>query len=193
MVELARARPRVLPPEGVEIRRARPSDARAYLAHWREVIGEGNDLRAERVDARPAEVRRRLREDGDDLTLLAVSGDRVLGSLALVRERHPATRHVATFEMAVAADARRRGIGSALLAAACDWASARGVEKLLLSVYPDNIAAIALYRRFGFSGEGRLTGQSRTAVGYVDEILMAVWLREPAGRPPVADGTEGDA
>ncbi|HYJ60186.1 MAG TPA: GNAT family N-acetyltransferase, partial [Actinomycetota bacterium] len=91
-------------------------------------------------------------------------------------ERHAASRHVATFELAVDAGWRGRGIGAATLARGFAWAREVGVEKLLLSVYPTNDAAIALYRRFGFVEEGRLSRQARTAYGDVDEILMAVWV-----------------
>jgi hypothetical protein len=38
------------------------------------------------------------------------------------------------------------------------------VEKIVLSVYPSNRGAIALYRRFGFAEEGRLSRQSRKSV-----------------------------
>jgi L-phenylalanine/L-methionine N-acetyltransferase len=50
------------------------------------------------------------------------------------------------------------------------------VEKIVLSVYPHNEAAIALYRSFGFVEEGRLARHSRKSYGYEDEILMAAWI-----------------
>jgi len=58
------------------------------------------------------------------------------------------------------------------------WARQFGVEKLALSVYPDNDAARALYRKFGFLEEGRLTGHSKKSIGYRDEIVMGLWLIE---------------
>ena len=42
-----------------------------------------------------------------------------------------------------------------MVAAAIEWARARGLHKLTLSVFPHNDAAIALYRKFGFAKEGR--------------------------------------
>jgi putative acetyltransferase len=56
------------------------------------------------------------------------------------------------------------------------WSKGVGVEKLVLSVYPNNVAAISLYRSFGFIDEGRLARHSRKSYGYEDEILMAVWI-----------------
>ena len=84
--------------------------------------------------------------------------------------------HVASLSIAVAAEARRRGIGRRLMQEAIDWSTRAGVEKLVLSVYPHNEAAIGLYRSFGFVEEGRLARQSRKSYGYEDEILMAAWI-----------------
>jgi putative acetyltransferase len=62
------------------------------------------------------------------------------------------------------------------MAEAIRWARSVGVEKIVLSVYPGNAAAIALYRRFGFIEEGRLARHSRKSYGDEDEILMAAWI-----------------
>jgi putative acetyltransferase len=64
----------------------------------------------------------------------------------------------------------------ALMAEAFRWGRSVGVEKIMLSVYPHNDAAITLYRRFGFVEEGRLVGHSRKSSGYEDEILMSAWI-----------------
>jgi ribosomal protein S18 acetylase RimI-like enzyme len=78
--------------------------------------------------------------------------------------------------MSVDADWRGRGVGSALMSEALRWAHANRVEKLTLSVYPHNTRAIALYRKFGFTDEGRLSGQSKKSYGYEDEVIMSRWL-----------------
>lgn len=58
--------------------------------------------------------------------------------------------------MAVEPSARRRGIGSRLLAAAEDEARRRGLPYMGLMVTEDNAAARALYERAGFLTERRL-------------------------------------
>jgi putative acetyltransferase len=83
--------------------------------------------------------------------------------------------------MMVAPDWRGRGVGSALMTEAVRWARETKVEKLALSVYPDNEAALGLYRRFGFEEEGRLSGHSRKRLGYFDEIVMGRWLTQRPG------------
>ncbi len=168
------------PPAGVVVRPARPRDARGFLAVYGETVAEERYLRAERVIHSVGQARRLLRRSvtADQAFLVAAEGERIVGWLQMVRQPHPVVRHVATFGMAVAPDRRGRGIGSALLAEALRWAREQGVAKVELSVYPENRAALGLYRRFGFVEEGRLRRHSRRSFGDQDEILMGVWLEE---------------
>lgn len=174
----------------VEIRPARPRDARSFLDLWASVVTEGF-VRGEAPSPTLGEVRRRFRASwsDDEAELVAMEGRRVVGHLVLSRERHPVTRHVASLAIAVAADRRRRGIATALLREGIAWGRGVGVDKLLLSVYPFNEAALALYRRFGFVEEGRLARHSRTSYGDVDEILMANWIGPAPAGPEENDGS----
>lgn len=167
-------------PPGLAVRRASPRDAAPARDLWRAVIAEGRWVRSDDVLQPLRAWRARFRRAGSDdgLELVATDAERVVGHLGLTRERHPATRHVATLALVVAEDRRGAGIGSALLAEALRWARAAGVAKLVLSVYPSNARAIALYRKFGFVEEGRLSRHSRKPYGYDDEILMARWVGE---------------
>ena len=170
--------PAAEPPQGVVGRAARARDARSFLTFWRAIVEEGRYVRSERVSHPLRVYRRRFRHawTEHEAQIVAVAGDRVIGHVYVQRERHPVTRHVATLGIAVAAGFRGKGVGSSLLAEAIRWARAVDVEKIVLSVYPHNTAAIALYRRFGFVDEGRLARHSRKSYGYEDEILMAVWI-----------------
>jgi RimJ/RimL family protein N-acetyltransferase len=97
----------------------------------------------------------------------------LVGRLSVARDTHPASTHVADLGLMVAKDARRRGIGRALLQAAAEWARGAGVRKLELHVFPWNEAAIALYEAFGFQREGYRKGHYRRGAEDVDAILMA--------------------
>jgi diaminopimelate decarboxylase len=172
--------PEAEPPPGVLVRPARPGDARSFLAFWRTVVAEGRYVRTEDVRHGARFYRARFRRAWTDrqAQVVAVEGSRVIGHASVSREDHPVTSHVATLGIAVAPDRRDRGIGSALMAVAFRWARETGIEKVILSVYPHNAAAIALYRKFGFVDEGRLARHSRKSYGYEDEILMAAWVGE---------------
>jgi len=166
--------------DGVTIRPARARDARSFLKFWTQIVEEGRYVRSERVTHPLRVYRARFRHAWTDheAQIVAVAGDRIVGHIYIQRELHPVTRHVATLGIAVAAEARGKGVGSALLAHAIGWARSVGVEKIVLSVYPHNTAAIALYRKFGFVDEGSLARHSRKSYGYEDEILMAAWIGE---------------
>ncbi len=63
-------------------------------------------------------------------------------------------------DLFVRADARREGVGEALLTLAIERATERGAKRIELDTNEDNAAAIALYERHGFStrskgGSGR--------------------------------------
>ena len=99
----------------------------------------------------------------------------LVGRLSVARDPHPASAHVADLGLMVAKEARRRGVGRALLEAAVEWARASGIRKLELHVFPWNEAAIALYEACGYEREGYRKQHYRRGDGeYVDAILMAL-------------------
>ena len=59
--------------------------------------------------------------------------------------------------MWVAPDARRQGVGGALIDAIIDWARSSGLNRLLLDVADNNGAAIDLYARKGFEPNGEVS------------------------------------
>jgi RimJ/RimL family protein N-acetyltransferase len=106
-------------------------------------------------------------------TLVAVANGVIVGSLHVEQSRFG----FGEIGMAVAREWRGRGVGSALLGAAIDWARERGLHKLSLSVFVHNTAAIALYRKFGFVEEGRRVKHFRRANGELwDAFEMGLLL-----------------
>ncbi len=129
-------------------------------SRWRSVGEERRYLRA-------------VRKHPDAAVFVAETENGVVARLSVARDPHPASRHVADLGLMVAAGARRRGIGFALLDEAAVWARRVGVRKLELHVFPHNEPAIRLYERFGFVREGYRTAHYRRGREYVDAILMA--------------------
>ena len=97
----------------------------------------------------------------------------MIGRLSVARDSHPASSHVADLGLMVAKDARRQGVGRALLEAAVDGARVAGIRKLELHVFPWNEPAITLYETFGFEREGYRKAHYHRAGEDVDAILMA--------------------
>jgi ribosomal protein S18 acetylase RimI-like enzyme len=108
-----------------------------------------------------------------DASFVAVAGGRVVGMIHVEASRFG----FGDLGMGVAAEWRGRGVGSALMRAAIEWARAQGLHKLSLEVFPTNAAAIALYRKHGFVEEGLRTKHYRRASGELwDAIAMGLVL-----------------
>jgi RimJ/RimL family protein N-acetyltransferase len=108
-----------------------------------------------------------------DGTIVAVAGGEVIGSIHVDASRHG----FGEIGMAIAREWRGRGVGSALMAAAIEWARERGLHKLSLGVFAHNAAGIALYRKFGFVEEGRRIKQYRRQSGELwDSLEMGLLL-----------------
>ncbi len=75
--------------------------------------------------------------------------------------------------LGVIPEARRAGVGRALLEAALENARARGAAALFLEVAADNAVAIALYQQAGFGTVGGRKGYYSRAGGTVDALVLA--------------------
>ena len=111
----------------------------------------------------------------DDYLLVAEVDGEVVANLGLHSAgKSPRRRHVGHLGMAVRDDWQQRGVGSALMTAALDladrWLNYRRLE---LTVYTDNAAALALYRKFGFVIEGTHRDFAFRDGRYVDAYAMA--------------------
>lgn len=124
-----------------------------------------------------------------DLLLTAELHGEIVGSSGL----HPAgtalrRRHAMHLGISVAREFQRRGVGSALMSAMCDYADQwAGVLRMELTVYADNEAAIGLYRKFGFVVEGTHRAYAMRHGRYEDVIFMARLHPNP---PTLPAGTE---
>jgi RimJ/RimL family protein N-acetyltransferase len=121
----------------------------------------------------PVDVEARAASWRLDGTIVAVAEAGLIGSLHVERSRFGSGE----IGMLVNQEWRGGGVGSALLAAAIEWAREDGLHKLCLSVFPHNARGIALYRRFGFVEEGRRVRQIRRSSGELwDTIEMGLLL-----------------
>jgi ribosomal-protein-alanine N-acetyltransferase len=72
----------------------------------------------------------------------------------------------------VAHDARRGGLGGALLGSASETSRERGAERMFLEVSEINEAALKLYRGAGFSTVGRRAAYYRHGPDAADALVM---------------------
>jgi RimJ/RimL family protein N-acetyltransferase len=140
--------------------------ARLHAAVAEERTGIGSEP--------PVDIERRAGRYELDGGLVAVAGDEIVGILHV----QPSGHGYAEIGMLVARAWRGRGVGSALMEAAIEWARARGdIHKLSLGVFAHNAAGLALYKKFGFVEEGRRVKHYRRQSGELyDSIEMGLLL-----------------
>jgi L-phenylalanine/L-methionine N-acetyltransferase len=175
----------------IAIRRAEPRDAEALKAIFDSPGSMAGTLQLPFPSV--AMWQKRLADfPPDDVMLVAEVDSEVVGNLGLhVAAKSPRRRHAGAIGMAVRDDWHNRGVGTALLAAGIDLADNwLGYTRLELTVYTDNAAAVALYRKFGFAVEGTARGYALRDGTYVDAFMMARHVSHGAVREGERKGTK---
>jgi hypothetical protein len=131
----------------IAIRALTDADAAALQALWEAVFPEARSWN------QPAVYLPRKRALGDDLILVATRGDRVVGAVALGWDGIRGW----VYHLAVEPDARRHGVGTALMRAGEGRLRDRGCPKINLQVVADNAAVVAFYARLGYAVEARIS------------------------------------
>jgi L-phenylalanine/L-methionine N-acetyltransferase len=158
----------------VSIRHAEPADAEALhrIFSGPRVIEGTLQLPLPSADM----WRKRISEMPEGLySLVACANGEVVGELGL--ETYPTLwrrRHVGQIGMAVRDDWQGKGVGTALMEAVLDLAENwLNLTRIELSVYTDNAAGVALYKKFGFEIEGTHRRYAFRNGEYVDVYSMA--------------------
>lgn len=145
-----------MPASNLSIASAEAGDADKIVALWQkcELTRPWNDPKADLTRA----------SKGPDSAVLAGRDGKTIVATAMVG--HDGHRGW-VYYVAVDPSHRKKGHGRAIMAAAEDWLRARGIQKLLLMLRPDNTHAQAFYETLDFNEEPR--------------IVYAKWLdgREP--------------
>jgi len=115
------------------------SPARAWFEVWRAVHGHGGDWRAERGMLG--------RVERPCAYACSMIGDEVVAVGRAVAD----TGWAGVFSMATLPQARGNGAARAVLAALAAWAGAHHADHMYLQAERDNIPALRLYERAGFS------------------------------------------
>ena len=173
----------------ITIRRVRPDDAAAVAAMMGDpaVYPGLMQMPYASEEAHRVRLADSLAPGKVDLSLVAELNGKVVGSSGL----HPTgpaqrRRHVMSIGISVVPEAQGQGVGTTLMQAMCDYADRwMGVLRIELTVYVDNAAAIALYRKFGFEMEGRHRGYAMRDGSYVDAFAMARIHPHPPAIGPV--------
>jgi len=84
------------------------------------------------------------------ISLVAKANNKVVGEASLYRTQHGWTRHVGEIRVTVAVAWRRRGLATALASALVRIATELGIEKIIVQVVDNQVAARRTFERLGF-------------------------------------------
>jgi RimJ/RimL family protein N-acetyltransferase len=105
------------------------------------------------------------------IRFVAEDDGRVIGWCDITPRQQPGSSHIGHLGMGLLPEYRGQGIGYRILDATVREAFGKGLMRIDLEVFSSNQAAIALYRRYGFSFEGRRR-KARHVDGIWDDILL---------------------
>lgn len=160
----------------ITIRQARIEDAAKLLTAERETTQTPGLLVSRAHELTKSAFRKKIADLSKTGRYIVAERDgKIVGHAFLDPMPLEAIAHVFRLTVVVHPGFQSQGIGEALMRDLLDWAvRTRRVEKIELLVRSTNRVAIRLYRRLGFTEEGRLRKRVRLPDGtFVDDIAMA--------------------
>jgi RimJ/RimL family protein N-acetyltransferase len=158
--------------------------ARAFVEDPHLAVDWGVDKPPGEADARSMLADRAQRwadGEGRHFAIVEAGTDAYLGGVNFHNIRLDHRRAEVGFWLAPWA--RRRGVGSAAVTAACEWAFGHWqLKRIEMTTLPDNAGALALAEKIGATREGLLRSRNFERGNYVDLVMLAVLdgeLRQP--------------
>lgn len=165
----------------VEYRIATIADAEGLLLHLKTVGSETDNLtfgkEGFQISAeREARFISRFIKNEDEIMLVAMDGERIVGNGVIERERIPRLAHRARLTLTVLRDYWGQGIGTRLMDMMLDFCRKSGAELVFLECRADNERAIRLYKKFGFEISGELRRYFKIAGEFSSAYIMELLL-----------------
>lgn len=167
----------------VVIREAKASDARQLAKTSRKIGSETDFLIMDEAGlALPekllADQLEKIAKSPDDLLLVAIADEQMIGFASVKTEGHWQTAHVGEIGISILKEFWGLGLGSILMEEILQWSLAtKTIQRLELTVQINNARAIKLYEKFDFEKEGQLKKAVKLRNGdFTDVIIMGCLL-----------------
>ena len=167
----------------MEIRKATAADAEKLLKYCK-VIGAESDNLTFGAEGIPVSVEQEqayldsVYQATDQLYLVAVDGDEIVGTGTLSSFTRPRLAHRAEISVSVRKSMWGNHIGTRLMEEILNFAQNTGkIECISLEVRSDNQRAIALYKKFGFQKIGTFPGFMKVDGEFVSCDMMHLNLK----------------
>jgi RimJ/RimL family protein N-acetyltransferase len=111
-------------------------------------------------------------ETKEVISLVAKAGGKVVGEATLYRSLRGWTRHVGEIRVTVAAAFRRRGLATALASAQVKIATDLGIEKIIVQVVDNQLAARRTFEKLGFHKDAILPHHVMDGAGMKRDLIV---------------------
>ena len=161
----------------MQVRRLRTDDAKAFIDLLAQLDRESRFMLFEPGERLISEEAQReriagMREADSQVVFAAEVEGRLVAFLGSTAGAQRRSRRTASLVVGVLEQFQGRGIGSALLRALEDWARAKELHRLELTVMTHNERALKLYQKHGFVIEGTRADALQVDGAFVHEHYM---------------------
>lgn len=166
----------------ITIRTATPDDAAAFLALRQHIDQETRYMMLEPGERQSTVEQERERliniaKADNKQTFLVEDDGQLVGWLWANGGDYRRNHHMVHIVIGIREAYTGRGIGARLFEACEQWARAKNLHRLELTVMTHNARGIALYKKMGFEIEGTAKHQMKVDGEYVDLYTMAKLLQ----------------
>ncbi|HJG33481.1 hypothetical protein SAMN05216187_11367 [Jeotgalicoccus aerolatus] len=162
-----------------DIRKMEVKDAASIIEHKKRVTEENPDTLATAIENKTITIEEEeatVKSLGpNDLGIVAVDGDKVVGMLNMRQDHRKKFEHIGQFGISMQQAYTGSGTGTEMVKQAIQFARDNDMlEKIILTVFSNNPGAIKLYKKLGFEEEATLKNQVKLAQGYTDLVYMSI-------------------
>lgn len=164
------------------IRKPTPDDAEELIKYLKQIGSESDNLTfgAEGIPftvEQESKFLEKMYESTSSVIFVAMDGDTIVGDISFDGSPKERLKHRGTIGLSVVRNCWHKGIGSALMEKALDFAkNVAGAEVVALDVRCDNARAISLYEKFGFKITGTIPAMMKINGEFIDCYTMTKYL-----------------
>ena len=164
------------------IRKPTPDDAEELIKYLKQIGSESDNLTFGEEGIpftveQESKFLEKMYESTSSVIFVAMDGDTIVGDISFDGSPKERLKHRGTIGLSVVRDCWHKGIGSALMEQALDFAkNVAGAEVVALDVRCDNARAISLYEKFGFKITGTIPAMMKINGEFIDCYTMTKYL-----------------
>lgn len=116
-----------------------------------------------------------ISRQNNSLMIIGEDNGKIIGNLTFIGGRRPRTAHAGEFGISVLKDYWGNGLGTELISYLIEWSKETNiVRKINLRVRTDNSHAINLYKKMGFTIEGKISREMIIDGKFIDTLHMGL-------------------